>query len=48
MLYKISVLENLAKFTANFMWTAAFGISEIRPCLAYLDVQANVKGNFWT
>ena len=47
LLYKISVLRNLTKFTAKFMWIAVSGISEIRPCLANLDFQENVKGNFW-
>ena len=44
MLYKISVLTNLPKFTANFMWTAASGITENRSCLAgykYIDVLHN-------
>ena len=34
MLCKIGVLKNLAKFTAKFMWTAAFGVSENRPGLS--------------
>ena len=34
MIHEIGVLKNLAEFTAKFMWTAASGISENRPCLA--------------
>ena len=34
MLYKKSVLKYSGIFTAKFMWTAASGISENRPCLA--------------
>ena len=39
-----SVLKDLTKFTAKFMWTAASGISENRPCLAgwnFSDVLQN-------
>ena len=41
---KKGVLKNPAKFTAKFMWTAASGISENRPCLAgckFIDVLQN-------
>ena len=36
-----SFLKNSVTFTAKFMWTAASGISENRPCLAgckFIDV----------
>ena len=32
--FYIDVLSDLAKITAKFMWTAASGTSENRPCLA--------------
>ena len=39
-----TVLKNSVTFTAKFMWTAASGISENRPCLAgckFTDVLQN-------
>ena len=44
MLHEIGGLKSLAKFTQKFMWTAASGISENRPCLAgckFIDVLRN-------
>ena len=44
MLYKKGVLKNSAKLPAKFIWTAASGISENRPCLAgckFIDALQN-------
>ena len=51
MLHKIGILKNFAKLTAKFMWAAAFGISENRPCLTTTNLLIfciiGLKVNIW-